>query len=189
MAQVTVDATPTRHTRACDWLRQFDRTLLAVEDRRHLTRPFEANLLMAGHAVVRLHTRLMAGARRSARERGKSDPIDAEAVVRVALREPNPPRAELDGPTREVKLRADHRRTLVRRRTATANKLRWMLHELDPELFVPSRGPRRLCVLDALEEHSTSRAGVVAEIALEWSRTADSSPSASTASSPNYVQW
>ncbi|MGW9211305.1 IS110 family transposase [Embleya sp. NPDC055664] len=167
LAQVTVDATPTGHRRACDWLRQFDRALLAVEDCRHLTRRFEADLLMAGHAVVRVHTRLMAGARRSARERGKSDPIDAEAVARVALREPNLPRAELDGPTREVKLRVDHRRTLVRRRTATANKLRWMLHELDPELPVPSRGLRRLCVLDTLEEHLTSRAGVVAEIALE----------------------
>ncbi|MGW1997461.1 hypothetical protein [Embleya sp. NPDC001921] len=47
LAQVTVDATPTGHTRACDWLRQFDRALLAVEDCRHLTRRFEADLLMA----------------------------------------------------------------------------------------------------------------------------------------------
>lgn len=35
--------------------------------------------------------RLMAGTRRSARERGKSDPIDAEFVARVALREFNLP--------------------------------------------------------------------------------------------------
>lgn len=31
----------------------------------------------------------MGGARRSVRERGKSDPIDAESVARVALREPD----------------------------------------------------------------------------------------------------
>ncbi|MFE9312958.1 transposase [Streptomyces sp. NPDC006706] len=49
---------------------------------RHLTRRFEADLLLASHAVVRVHTRLMAGARCSARERGKPDPIDAEAVAR-----------------------------------------------------------------------------------------------------------
>ncbi|MFA3843324.1 hypothetical protein [Streptomyces aureus] len=99
----------------------------------------------------------MAGARRSARERGKSDPIDAEAVARVALREPDLPKAESDGPTREVKLRSDHRRTLVRQRTAIAiaNKLRWFLHEIDFELVVPSRGLKRLCVLDSLTRASS----------------------------------
>jgi hypothetical protein len=60
----------------------------------------------------------MAGARRSARERGKSDPIDAEAVARVALREPDLPKACLDGPSRDIKLLVDHRRTLVAQRTA-----------------------------------------------------------------------
>ena len=37
--------------------------------------------------VVRLAPHLMAGARRSGRERGKSDPIDALAIARAALRE------------------------------------------------------------------------------------------------------
>lgn len=138
LTQLTVDATAKGHRQVCVWLRQFEQVMLAIEDCRHLTRRFEADLLLAGHAVVRVHTRLMAGARRSARERGKSDPIDAKAVARVALREPDLPRAELDGPTREVKLRSDHRRTLVRQRTAIANKLRWFLHEIDPELAVPS---------------------------------------------------
>lgn len=68
---------------------------VAVEDCRHLTRRLEADLLEAGHRVVRVHTRLMAGMRRSSRERGKSDPIDAEAVARVALREEGLPTAEL----------------------------------------------------------------------------------------------
>jgi transposase len=58
-----------------------------------MTRRCEADLLACGHAVVRVHTRLMACARRSARERGKSDPIDAEAVSRVAPREPDLPKA------------------------------------------------------------------------------------------------
>ncbi|MFE3661192.1 IS110 family transposase [Streptomyces sp. NPDC059165] len=167
LTQLTVDATAKGHRQVGVWLRQFEQVMLAIEDCRHLTRRFEADLLLAGHAVVRVHTRLMAGARRSARERGKSDPIDAEAVARVALREPDLPRAELDGPTREVKLRSDHRRTLVRQRTAIANKLRWFLHEIDPELAVPSRGLRRLCVLDTLEADLAARSGVVPEIALD----------------------
>ncbi|MFJ7949465.1 IS110 family transposase [Streptomyces sp. NPDC096354] len=170
LAQLTVDATAKGHRQVCTWLGQFEQVLLAIEDCRHLTRRFEADLLLSGYAVVRVHTRLMAGARRSARERGKSDPIDAEAVARVALREPDLPKAELDGPTREVKLRSDHRRTLVRQRTAIANKLRWFLHEIDPELVVPSRGLKRLCVLDTLEADLAVRCGVVAEIALDLVR-------------------
>lgn len=163
--EVTVAATPTGHAQAIKWIGQFGQVLLAIEDCRHLTRRFEADLLLAGHEVVRVHTRLMAGARRSARERGKSDPIDAEAVARVALREPGLPRASLAGPARDVKLLADHRRRLVRSRTAAANKLRWFLHEIDPELPVPSRGLRRLCVFDALTEALVGHDGVVAEIA------------------------
>ncbi|WP_431836133.1 hypothetical protein [Cellulomonas sp. Y8] len=51
--------------------------------------------------------------RRSAREPGKSDPIDAEAVARVALREDDLPTVELPGPMREINLLSEHRRTLV----------------------------------------------------------------------------
>ncbi|UXY25048.1 IS110 family transposase (plasmid) [Streptomyces cynarae] len=163
--EITVKATPSGHVQALKWIARFGQVLLAIEDCRHLTRRFEADLLLAGHAVVRVHTRLMAGARRSARERGKSDPIDAEAVARVALREPELPRASLAGPARDVKLLVDHRRRLVRSRTAAANKLRWFLHEIEPELPVPSRGLRRLCVFDMLAAELDGRAGVVVEIA------------------------
>jgi transposase len=60
-------------------------------------------------SVVRVHTRLMADARRGVRRPGKSDPIDAEAVALAALREPDLPVAQLDGPAREVKLLVDTR--------------------------------------------------------------------------------
>ena len=40
-----------------------------------------------GETVVRLSPRLMANAREGVRERGKSDPIDALAIARAALRE------------------------------------------------------------------------------------------------------
>ncbi|MEU9062210.1 IS110 family transposase [Streptomyces sp. NPDC048430] len=168
--QLTVAATTAGHQQACEWMQQFGQVLVAVEDCRHLTRRFEVDLLTARHCVVRVHTRLMAGARRSARERGKSDPIDAEAVARVALREPDLPKACLDGPARDAKLIVDHRRRLVRHRTATANKLRWFLHEIDPELPVPSRGLRRLCVFDSLEATLAGRTGVLIEITLDLIR-------------------
>ncbi|KBR42395.1 hypothetical protein X309_00608, partial [Mycobacterium tuberculosis XTB13-089] len=43
----------------------------------------ERDLLAAGQQVVRVPTKLMAQTRKSARSRGKSDPIDALAVARA----------------------------------------------------------------------------------------------------------
>jgi transposase len=94
--------------------------VFALEDCRHITRRLEADLLTTGGRVVRVPTRLMAEARKVGREPGKSDPIDAQAVALAALRHPELPVAELDGPTREVKLLSDHRRDLVGQRTQSA---------------------------------------------------------------------
>jgi transposase len=107
----------------------------------------------------------MAGARRGAREPGKSDPIDAEAVVVAALRHPDLPVAELDGPAREVKLLSDHRRDLVVQRTRIASQIRWYLHELDPDLVIPSRGLRRRRVVAELAAELDRFDGVVARLA------------------------
>jgi transposase len=139
----------------------------ALEDCRHLTRRLEADLLRAGHRVVRVPTRLMATARRSGRQPGKSDPIDALAVAQAALREPDLPVAHLDGPTRKVRLLADYRADLVVERTTLCNRLRWHLHELDPELEVPSRGLRRYKVIGQLAAHLAGVDGTVAQIARE----------------------
>ena len=53
----------------------------------------------------------------SARTFGKSDPIDALAIARAALREPDLPVARLDGADREIRLLVDHREDLVAERT------------------------------------------------------------------------
>ena len=82
----------------------------AIEDFRHLSRRLERDLIAAREAVVRVPPKLMAHARDSARTYGKSDPIDALAVARAALREPDLPVARLDGPDREPRLLVDHRR-------------------------------------------------------------------------------
>ena len=62
--------------------------LWAVEDCRQLTRGLERDLVAAGERMVRVPPKLTAPQRRTGRERGKSDPIDALAVARAALREP-----------------------------------------------------------------------------------------------------
>src|SRR5438128_191882 len=79
-----------------------------------------------------LPSRLMAESRKKGRQRGKSDPIDALAVARAALREPGLPVARLEGVSREVRLLVDHREDLVGERTRMQNRLRWHLQELEP---------------------------------------------------------
>jgi transposase len=117
LGERTVKATSDGHLELLEWSAQWPQVMFALEDCRHLTRRLEADLLAAGQRVVRVPTRLMAAARRAGRQPGKSDPIDAEAVALAALRHPDLPVAELDGPTREVKLLVDYRRDLVRQRT------------------------------------------------------------------------
>jgi len=103
-----------------------------VEDCRHLSRRLEVDLLAAGEQIVRVPPKLMAHARDAARTYGKSDPIDALAVARAVLREPNLPLAHLDARTRDLRLLVDHREDLVRDRVGLIDRLRWHLHELDP---------------------------------------------------------
>lgn len=166
----TVRTNSEGHLALVEWATQFadhDDTgvRFALEDCRHLTRRLESDLLAAGERVVRVPTRLMAGARAASREPGKSDPIDAEAVALAALRHPDLPVAELDGPAREVKLLSDHRRDLVVQRTRIAAQVRWHLHELDPDLQVPSRGLRRQRVVRELLIELDRFDGVVARLA------------------------
>lgn len=106
----TAATTSEDHLTIVEWAARWPGVRFAVEDCRHVTRRLERDLLAAGYAVVRVPTHLMAAARRGTRQPGKSDPIDALAVAHAALREPNLPAAQLDGPTREIKLLADHRR-------------------------------------------------------------------------------
>ena len=115
------------------------RQVWAIEDCRHVSGALERFLLARGERVVRVTPRLMAGARRQARERGKSDPIDAVAIARAAIREgiETLPVAQLAGPELDVRLLVDHRERLVAQRTALINDLRWHLHDLWPELDIP----------------------------------------------------
>jgi transposase len=123
--------------------------LWAVEDCRQLTGALERQLLASGESLVRVPPKLMAPERRAGRARGKSDPIDALAVARVALREPR-----LDQPRpgeaamRELKLLVDHRDDLVDERRRAQQRLRWQLHDLDPELTVPPGALDRTVWLD-----------------------------------------
>jgi transposase len=114
--------------------------LWAVEDCRQLTRWLERQLLSLGEELVRVPPKLTVPERRAGRTRGKSDPIDALAIARAALREPELSRPRADERIyREIKLLVDHRDDLVEQRSRTQQRLRWHLHQLDPTYPVPLR--------------------------------------------------
>lgn len=137
----TFEATTPGHREAVRWARaRFgDELRWAIEDCRHLSARLERDLLTAGQSVVRVPPKMMAEQRRIARTRGKSDPIDAAAVARAAVREPDLPVACHDEVSRELKLLVDRREDLVQQRTRTINRLLWRVHELDPSWAPPAR--------------------------------------------------
>jgi transposase len=125
-----------------EWARGLSaKRVWALEDCRHVSGSFERFLIARGERVVRVAPRLMADSRRALRDRGKSDQIDALAVARAALREriETLPAAQLAGVELDLRLLVDHRERLVRQRVALGNDVRWNLHDLWPELAIPSR--------------------------------------------------
>jgi transposase len=152
----TVATSTQGHLALLRWARRWRVRSWALEDCRHLTRRLEADLLRAGETVRRVPPKLMAGARQSSREPGKSDPIDALSVARAALREPDLPIATLDGVERGLRLLVDHREDLLAERTRHQERLRWYLVELgiaEP----PLRSLDRRVVLDRLERELGGR--------------------------------
>src|SRR5215218_1627228 len=132
------------------WAAGFDsQRLWAVEDCRQLTRWLERQLLAVGETLVRVPPKLTVPERRAGRTRGKSDPIDALAIARAALHEPDLSRPRADeGVYRDLKLLVDHRDDLVDARRRTQQRLRWHLHALDPTFVVPLRMLSRASHLD-----------------------------------------
>ena len=153
LQDVTVPARAKGHERLLEWARSIEaERVFAVEDCRHVSGSLERFLVERGEKVVRVPPKMMAGARRSARVAGKSDPIDALAVAQAALRCPDLPEAHLDGPERELRMLLDHREDLVGERTRIEARLRWHLHDIDPTIFVPLRSLGAFKWLDKVDE-------------------------------------
>jgi transposase len=167
LGEKTVKATTAGHLQAIMWAREkFGIELIwGIEDCRNMSARLERDLLTADQKVVRVPTKLMAQIRASARTRGKSDPIDAIAVARAVLREPDLPIAAHDETSRELKLLTDHREVLVAQRTSTINRLRWRVHELAPERAPAPRSLNAAKHQQALRTWLDTQPGVVAEIA------------------------
>lgn len=143
LGELTAPARRRGFTAHLDWARGLageDELIWALEDCRHVSGGLERFLLGAGERVHRVPAKLMGASRRGSRSRGKSDSIDATNVARAALREgpDNLPGAFLDEEAVQIKLLADHREDLVRSRTQQQQRLRWHLHEIDPDYEPPA---------------------------------------------------
>jgi hypothetical protein len=111
----------------------------AIEDCRHVSGRLERGLVASGDRVIRVAPGLTDTSRRSVREPGKSDPIDATAIARAALREgiDRLPVAFLDEQAHEIRVLNDYRDQLVNERVRLASRLRWHLVQI-----APRSGPR-----------------------------------------------
>jgi transposase len=167
LGEKTVGATSDGHREAVMWARErFGAELTwGIEDCRNMSARLERDLLSTGQKVVRVPTKLMTQIRASARTRGKSDPIDALAVARAVLREPDLPVACHDEISRELKLLVDRREVLLAQRTSAINRLRWWVHELDPAKGPKPRSLDRAKPREALGVWLDTLTGVVVELA------------------------
>lgn len=151
LAELTVKARTPGFERLVKWARDLDEDrLFAVEDGRHVSGHLERHLIGRGERSVRVSPRMMGESRRTDRVWGKSDPVDATAVARAALRHPDLPVATLAGVEREIGLLVAHRESLINERTDRICKLRWLLHDIDPDLAPPLRSLDRFKTMDRL---------------------------------------
>jgi hypothetical protein len=72
---------------------------------------------------------------------------------------PQLPAAAHDDAARDLQLLASHREALVRQRSEAQDRLRWLLHDIDPDLRVrPARWIARCGLIASLGAwHATSR--------------------------------
>ena len=167
LGEKTASTTDPGLTEAIAWvLERFGPdTMWALEDSRTYTMRLEQRLLKtAPWKVVRCPPHLMARTRRSSREYGKSDPIDALAVARTALREPDLPAAVHDRVSWELRQLVEWREHLVAQRVGVILRLYEHLHLIDPAAPTPNRLDKRIR-REALAQQLRTTTGFLAEIA------------------------
>ena len=135
-AHKTVRARRDGHRELIGWARQAcpGERKWAVEDVRHLAGGLIRDLLAAGETVVFVPPKLMAGARRGGRER--ASPIRSTRWRSRGPRCARPPlpAARLDQQVLQVRRLTNYRDNLIGERTRVIERLRWMVHDLAPEL-------------------------------------------------------
>ena len=121
------------HAALLDWALQSPGDhVFAIEGSGGFGRSLALHLAAHGQTVVEVPSALTARERRRLRTPGKSDPGDALAIARVALREDHLPKPASTGWSRSLRELVDYRDQLVVERTRCANRLHADLVELCP---------------------------------------------------------
>ena len=169
LAAMTVKARSSGHAELIGWARQSypGERRWAIEDERNMAGLLIRDLLAAGERVIPVPAHLAAEKRRG-RRMGKSDGIDSVMVAQTALRE-SLPEIVLDDSARETRLLSDHRQALVNERTRAANRLRDLLHQLDPDYAAsfPAGALSRPSCLDEIIERFQDDDSITAQIVLD----------------------
>lgn len=157
---------PEGHRALLRWAsEQGSRRRFGVEGTGGFARALARLLLDASEVVVEVPGVLSDRERRRLRTKGKSDPQDALAIARVALREASLEPLTEDTPARELKLLCDYREQLAAERTRVQNRLH-------ADLVVLAPGYERRCPNLVAKRHLETAArilrgcaGVQAELA------------------------
>jgi transposase len=121
------------HVALLDWACQLGGDhVFAIEGSGGFGRALAVYLAAHRQTVVEVPPGLTARERRRLRARGKSDPGDALAIARVAVREPRLPEPARIGRSRSLRELVDYREQQVGERTRCANRLHADLVELCP---------------------------------------------------------
>ncbi|WP_433208678.1 IS110 family transposase [Nocardia sp. CA-107356] len=114
------------------WIRSITDTASVtweIEDGHGFARRLADGLLLAGHEVVWVPTRLTAAHRKLYAATGsKSDPVDATAAAHAAIATPGLDRHRIDERVRELRVLVDYRSDIVKRRTMAINQLKAHVH-------------------------------------------------------------
>lgn len=129
---LTVKNDATLITVLLKWIRAITDTetiTWAIEDGRGFARRMADGLLLAGHEVVWVPTRLTAAHRKLHAATGsKSDLVDALAAAHAAIANPGLDRHRIDERIRELRVLVDYRADLVKRRAMAMNQLKSHAH-------------------------------------------------------------
>lgn len=127
LGQKTVPAASSGHLDALSWARPlFGQEIIWVMRTAATCRHAgNATCSATGTKWCEWPTKLMKGCGTQRAPRGKLDPIDAQAVVRAVLREPDLPVSSHDEISTELNLLVDRREVPLAPRTAAINRLHW----------------------------------------------------------------
>jgi transposase len=133
LAEAEFDNDPAGHRALHGWAAALaDERCFAIEGAGAYGYPLSVQLLQRGEAVLEVPAQLTERQRRHARQRGKSDPADAIAIARVALREPDLPRLEASWADRDLKLLLERYRERRQQRTRETSRLHAELARVRP---------------------------------------------------------